>query len=74
MRGGCSEGGDRELVDTGYTWEMWQVWWIHGLSQGQMDGKGIENLFNGEKTDEVGRDFTGRLVTNGMLRMDSQTN
>lgn len=39
-----------------------------------MDSKGIDNLFNGEGTDEVGRDFTGRLVTNGMLQMDNQTN
>lgn len=47
---------------------------LHGLSQGQMDGKAIDILFIEEGTEEVGRDFTGRLVTNRMLQMDSQTN
>lgn len=32
VRGGCSEGGARELGGTGCTWVMWQVRWIFMVS------------------------------------------
>lgn len=55
-RGGALEGGDRELVDTGVNWEKWKLRWLFMDSNGWQSGL---YFFDGDGTNEVGRNFTG---------------